>query len=412
MNMFTMAVRNLGRNGRRTMLAATSVGLSIMLITVMNGMIGGFMGSIVRNFTKNDTGHVNITTEGYRERERFSPVTEAMDDSAAVIEALRGAPGLEKARFAERIRFGVLLSSDGGNKAALGIAGDPETERGLLMLDRSVLEGGRYLAGPGEAILGESLARDLGLGVGDTLKVLTQRADYGTGYKRFRVTGIFRTRVNTLDNAVFQIGLDDARELLALGEGAQQILVMLPDYRKADAAAEAIGKALAAAGIEGLSVRAWTGMGDFARFILMVDSIYVWMYLAVALLGAFIITNIMMMVVLERRKEIGILKSMGMTDGGVLSLFLAEGTLMGVMGSAIGAALGLCVNLVMGKVGWDMSAAMAGFTWPMDNVVYFTVSLPWTAALFLMGSGVSAAVSLLPSRSAALMNPIDAIRSA
>jgi len=119
-----------------------------------------------------------------------------------------------------------------------------------------------------------------------------------------------------------------------------------------------------------------------------------------------------MMVVLERRKEIGILKSMGMTDGGVLSLFLAEGTLMGVMGSAIGAALGLCVNLVMGKVGWDMSAAMAGFTWPMDNVVYFTVSLPWTAALFLMGSGVSAAVSLLPSRSAALMNPIDAIRSA
>ncbi len=412
MNMFTMAVRNLGRNGRRTMLAATSVGLSIMLITVMNGMIGGFMGSIVRNFTKNDTGHVNITTEGYRERERFSPVTEAMDDSAAVIEALRGAPGLEKARFAERIRFGVLLSSDGGNKAALGIAGDPETERGLLMLDRSVLEGGRYLAGPGEAILGESLARDLGLGVGDTLKVLTQRADYGTGYKRFRVTGIFRTRVNTLDNAVFQIGLDDARELLALGEGAQQILVMLPDYRKADAAAEAIGTALAAAGIAGLSVRAWTGMGDFARFILMVDSIYVWMYLAVALLGAFIITNIMMMVVLERRKEIGILKSMGMTDGGVLSLFLAEGTLMGVMGSAIGAALGLCVNLVMGKVGWDMSAAMAGFTWPMDNVVYFTVSLPWTAALFLMGSGVSAAVSLLPSRSAALMNPIDAIRSA
>ncbi len=412
MRLLSMALRNLGRNRRRTALAASSVAIAILLVVFMQGMVGGFLGSIVKNYTKNEVGHVNIVTDGYRERERFSPIDAAIPDSGAVIRALEGVPGLEGAVFAERIRFGVILSAGASSKAALGIAGDPAAERKLLMLDRSVLDGGRYIEGPGETILGEALARDLGLGVGDTLKVLTERADYGMGFKKFRVVGIFRTRVNTLDNAVFQIGLEDARSLLALGVGAQQVLAMLPDYRDADEAAAAMEKALAESGLDGLSVRSWTAMGDFPRFILMAESIYFWMYVIVAFLGAFIITNIMMMVVLERKKEIGLLKSMGMPNREVLALFLAEGTMMGLVGSAVGAILGLVLNVVMGKVGLDLTSAMSSFSWPMDNVVYFTVSVPWTVAIFMIGVAVSAAVAYLPSRSAARMNPIDAIRSA
>ncbi len=411
MRILTMAIRNLGRNRRRTLLAMTSVAISIMLIVFMNGMVGGFLGSIVKNYTKNDVGHVNIVTNEYRDRERFSPVNAAIPDSRAIIEALEGAPGLKGASFEERIRFGVLLSAGTQTKAALGIAGDPVKERKLLMLDRSVMPGGRYIEAPGETIMGESLARDLGLSVGDDLKVLTQRADYGLGFKKLRVVGIFRTQVNTLDNAVFQMGLDDARDLLAMGAGAQQILVMLPDYRDADAAAAAIRATLAAKGIDGLAVRSWTAMGDFPRFVLMAQSIYFWMYLIVAFLGAFIITNIMMMVVLERKKEIGLLKSMGMPNHEVLALFLAEGVLMGAGGSAIGVSLGLAANMILHTVGLDMTSAMAGFNWPMDNVVYFTVSIPWAVALFALGVAVSAIVALLPSRSAAMMNPIEAIRS-
>lgn len=412
MTLLSMALRNLGRNRRRTALAASSVAIAILLVVFMQGMVGGFLGSIVKNYTKNEVGHVNIVTEEYRERERFSPVDAAIPDSSVVIRALEGAPGLEGAKFAERIRFGVILSAGANSKAALGLAGDPVTEKGLLMLDRNVLEGGRYIEGPGETILGEALARDLGLAVGDTLKVLTERSDYGMGFKKFRVVGVFRTRVNTLDNAVFQISLDDARSLLAMGAGAQQVLAMLPDYRDADKAARTMEKVLAERGLSGLSVRSWTAMGDFPRFILMAESVYFWMYVIVAFLGAFIITNIMMMVVLERKKEIGLLKSMGMPNREVLALFLAEGTLMGLVGSAVGSALGLAMNVVMGKVGLDLTSAMSSFSWPMDNVVYFTVSLPWTVAIFLIGVAVSMAVAYLPSRSAARMNPIDAIRSA
>lgn len=413
MRLFTMAVRNLGRNKRRSLLAGLSVLISILLILFMNGLMGGMMGSIVKNFTKNDVGHLNVVTEGYRARERFMPVTEAIPDSAEVVRAIEGIPELRDriTTVAERIRFGVLLSSGPNSKAALGIAGDPEKETSLLMLDRSILPGGSYLTGPGQAILGEALARDLGLGVGDVLKVVTQKADYGLGFKRFRISGIFRTNVNSLDNAVFQIGLADARELLGMGAGAQQVLVMLKDYREADRAEARIDQALREAGLSGLSVYSWTRMGDYPRFVRMAETMYMYIYVVVAFLGAFIITNIMMMVVLERRKEIGILKSMGMPKGDILKLFLMEGTLLGMAGSAVGVILGLAMNFALSKVGMDFSRSMAGFDWPMDNIVYPSVNPALGLAFFALGSVVAATVSLLPSRSAARMNPIDAIRS-
>ena len=413
MRLVTMAIRNLGRNRRRSLLAGLSVLISIMLILFLNGLIGGFIGSIVKNYTKNDVGHVNITTEGYRERERFMPVNEAVSDSSEIVRIVRGIPELQDkiTLAAERIRFGVVLSSGPNSKTAMGIAGDIEDEKSLIMLDRSILPGGSYLTGPGQAILGESLAHDLGLGVGDVLKVVTQRADYGLGFKRFTITGIFKTHVNTLDNAVFQIGLSDARELLGMGKGAQQVLVMLKDYRYSDRAAALIDAALKAAGREGLSVFSWTQMGDFPRFVRIAETMYLYIYIVVAFLGAFIITNIMMMVVLERRREIGILKSMGMPSRDIWGLFLMEGTLLGMAGSAVGVILGLGMNAILGRIGFDWTAAMAGFDWPMDNIIYPTVNPAMGLAFFALGSIVAATVSLLPSRSAAKMNPIDAIRS-
>lgn len=414
MGIVRMALRNLGRNRRRTILAASSTGIAIMLVLILNGMIGGFMGSIVKNYTKNDVGHINVTTKEYRERERFSPVDAAIADSASIAQAIRNIPELEGALVTERIRFGVVLSSDSGSKAALCMAGELETEKSLLMLDRSVSEG-RYPSAPGETILGWALARDLGLGLGDSLKVQTEKSDSGIGYKKFTIVGIFITGVNTLDNAVFQIGLDDARSLLALEGSAQQILVMLKNYRNADRAAALIETAItetaSVGGKQELSVKPWTQMGDFPRFVIMAESIYFWMYLAVAFLGAFIITNIMMMVVLERRKEIGLLKSMGMSNAKLLLLFLTEGCLMGTLGSIFGTAFGLMVNIVMSKVGFDMSSAMASFAWPMDNIVYFSVNPYWTLGILLLGIIVSAVVSIAPARSAAIMRPIDAIRS-
>jgi putative ABC transport system permease protein len=408
-----MAIRNIGRNKRRTFLALLSVFISIFVVVFADGFLTGVLDSMTRNITKNETGHVNVTTAEYRSRERFMPAEAAIRDSASVVQAVKATPGLEDgiSLITERIKFGVVLSSAQSSKTALGIAGDPDTERRLLMLDKALLPGGSYCDRPGTVIVGEKLASDLGLKVGDMLKVIVEKADYGMGFKKFRIVGLFKTGIDVLDGATFQLGLDDARELLGIGPGASQVLVMLKDYRNSDRAAKLIAAHMESAGLSGLSVQSWTSMGDTARLITLAASIYFWIELVIAFLGAFIIANIMMMVVLERRHEIGVLKSMGMRPRKILAMFLAEGTMLGVLGSAAGALCGTALNAYLSVKGMDFSKLIAGTNYQMDAIIYPGVHPLHVALFFCLGVLVSAIVAFLPSRGAARMNPIEAIRS-
>ena len=414
MSNIVMAARNIGRNKRRSFLAILSVSVSILVVIFADGFVSGIMASLVRNSTKNDTGHVEIATTAYAERERFMPASAALPDSDAIAAAIGAIPGLRGRIDAiePRVRFGVVLSSAKASKTALGIGGDPATERGLLMLDRSILPGGAYCDAPGTAIVGARLAKDLGLGVGDTLKVVTEKADYGMGFKKFRISGLFKTGQELTDESLFQVGLGDARELLGLGgAGASQLIVMLKDPGLSDRAAGLIDAALKDKGFQGLSVRSWTKIGETAQLVDLFGSIYFVIELIIAFLGAFIIANVMMMVVLERRKEIGILKSMGMEKGRILGLFLAEGVMLGAIGGAIGAALGTALNLGLAVHGMDFSALLSEAAIPMDYIVRPGVDPAKIFALFTLGVLISAVVSFLPSRSAAEMDPIEAIRS-
>jgi ABC-type lipoprotein release transport system permease subunit len=278
------------------------------------------------------------------------------------------------------------------------------------MLDRSIEAGGSYLSAPGQVILGSGLAADLGLARGGTLKLVTQKADGGLGFKRLAIVGIFKTGVNDLDGSVLQLGLDDARDLLGMEGGAQQLAVCLPDRSRLGPALEIVNKAIRASGRQGLSVLPWTSIGEYPKIVGLMEIVYDWVYIVVGFLGAFIIANVMMMVVLERRREIGILMAMGMPKGRILGIFLLEGTMLGFIGSVAGVVAGWSFNLFFAKRGFDMTSAMAGFSWPLDNVIYPSVGIGPLLAGLLVGTAVSAVVAYLPSRRAASMAPVEAIR--
>ncbi|MEN6477711.1 MAG: FtsX-like permease family protein [Rectinema sp.] len=416
MTILSFGARNLLRNRRRSVLASTSVFLSIAMIVILQGFTSGFMDSLVRNYTKNETGHINIATAGYRERSIFSPVDDYIADSdttAAILsEALNSRwPGT---RIAQRIRFGVVLGSGNSTKAAVAISGDPETERSLLMLDKRILSGA-YIGAPGDAVLGAGLAADLGLKAGDSLKVLTEKSDGGLRFKKFRISGLFKTGVNSMDDSVFQIGLDDARTLLGMENGAQQLLVMLPHRSDTAAAAEAATAALdsRSADLAGqkLSVLPWTKIGEYPRLVAMMDSIYLWIWIVVALLGAFVIANVMTMAVLERKREIGILMSMGMPANRIRSLFLLEGSLLGFAGGLAGGVAGTVFNAVFARIGFDMTSSMAGFSWPMDNVIHPSVNIGTALLSVVFGMLAAALMSWIPARNAARIAPVEAIRA-
>ncbi|MBN1576307.1 MAG: ABC transporter permease [Chitinispirillaceae bacterium] len=406
----SMAWRNIGRNRRRTLLAVISVTLSIMLVVFMKAFVTGFVDSMVRNYTRHESGHIRITTKRFAERSKLLPVDDNVTSPDSLITVVRGLPevGPKIVFAAERFMFGVLMNNNGNNKPAMAIAGDPQQEKELSMLYKSLLPGGKYCEGPREMIMGGKLAGILNYTPGDTVGVMCKGADDALRFRKFHLTGLFKTNINSIDERVFQIGIDDARALLRTGTDAQQIVLFIDNYRDADAFAAAITSAL---GDTVLSVQSWTETGPYYQLVKMSDTIYNWLYGIIALLGAFIISNIMMMVVLERRKEIGILKSMGMKQREILALFLTEGVMMGVIGSVGGVLLGTVVNGVLSVVGIDFSKMMSGLTLPMDNVIYPQPDLFSAIQMFLVGTAVASLVALLPSRQAAKMNAVEAIKS-
>jgi len=312
-----LALRNVGRNRRRSLLACISVGISLMVIVFLQGWMSGIMESFVKNSTKNDTGHLRIAAKKFEEKYRFLPVTDNVRDPKKIIAAIENDKRIagKIALITERISFGVLLSRGPNAKSAVALAGDPEKEKRLLLLQKSIVPGGRYLEGPRELIMGSSLAKSLKYLVGDTVRVMTSGSDWALHLKKFVVVGFFKTGLLGLDDMVFQIRLDDARDLLRMEDEAQQIVIMLRDYREADNVAEYLRAKISDTT---LSVTPWTKIGDTYATIRLIGNVYNWIFVIIALLGAFIISNIMMMVVMERRKEIGILKSMGVTKFEVL----------------------------------------------------------------------------------------------
>jgi putative ABC transport system permease protein len=391
---------------------------------------------MVKNITKNESGHIRIATEGFVQRSRFMPLDELVADPEQLIQAIMAIPEVKKevAVIAPRIAFGTLLSNGPKTIAAYGIAGDSTTETQVLNMNRSIVQG-RYLEKKGEIILGERAAASLGLSVGDRIRIVTQGADYSLRLRRFSIVGLFSTGVPQMDRSFFQIPLEDAQEFLRTGGGVQQILVLLKDYTQADRISAILKQELPKSGfpIAGISmaggvkadtakaegantdgalqIQSWTEIGEYPRLIKLMETIYFWIELVITFLGAFIISNIMMMVVLERKREIGILKALGLNRRETLGLFLTEGALMGLIGSGIGTLLGFLLCWLFSVYGIDFSSAMGSLTFPVDPVFYAVVDLAGIAAMFVLGLAVSMVVSYLPSRRAALLDPVDAIKS-
>jgi putative ABC transport system permease protein len=405
-----LALRNVGRNRRRSILALISVSLSLMLIVFMQGWINGIMQSMVKNYTKNETGHLRLATRSFEERSKFQPVTDNLKRPDSLRALLISNPVIRKeiSLISERITFGTLLSNDGKNVTAMALSGNSETEKELLMLQESLLDGGRYISGPNEVIMGQILAQRLGFNVGDTLKIVATGSDYTLRLKKAAIVGLFKSGINQLDEFVFQLPIESARELLGMKGQTQQMIIMLHDWRKSDAVAQQIQRLILDTN---LTITPWTKIGDYYQFIKMSEGIYWFNYIVIAFLGAFIIGNIMMMVVMERRKEIGILKSMGMSRNEILFLFLTEGVILGFIGSCIGIALGGIIITVLGISGVDITFMMQAMKIPVDNVIYPQLELSAVLSTLLLGTCVAAIVSLLPSRKAATMNAIEAIKS-
>ncbi len=259
-------------------------------------------------------------------------------------------------------------------------------------------------------VLGSELAARLDARVGDrvVLASLSGAAQSALGVvprlRAFRLVGIFTSGLYTYDSSFGFTSIPAAQEFFDLGEGVTGIEVKLTDMFDAPAVA---ARLLAVLGEPGLRANNWMELNRNLFTWMKLEKTVMFLILAlIVVVAAFSIVSTLFMVVIEKRRDIGVLKSLGASRATVLQVFLCEGLLIGGLGTGMGAALGGGLIAVLQRYPFVR----------LPGDVYFIERLPVRpeagdfAAVILAALVLCLAAALYPAWRASLLDPVDAIR--
>lgn len=408
-----LAWRNIWRNWRRTVLSSLAVAFGMISIIFANSYIKGMTESVYKNLIETEIGHVKIVSKEFLRLERIMPREHLIYDAQEIETGISSLPGISA--MTERIKFLLILSSEEENEPCLGIGINPEQEKNFLDLSQYLTQGS-YFQEPSaaEMLIGDGLAQKLGVGLGDEVLAVTTDINYSTYALNFTVAGIFKTGFTYMDKNFFYIPVEKAQELLDCQGAVHEILLMLQDAENAPEISSEILAILTGKELDdSLTAVPWQD-NYFMAFLPFASFIFGGILLIIMLIAALVILNTMLMAVLERTHEIGIIKSMGMRNRGVVALILVESTFIGLLGVLIGGSIGSGLSLLAQNTGLDFTKMMEKMEFEIalwSGVVYpkFTLGILLGAVVFGLVTTLLAA--FYPARKASRMEPVDALRS-
>ncbi|MBU1026994.1 MAG: ABC transporter permease, partial [Candidatus Margulisbacteria bacterium] len=226
--LFKLAFRNIFRHFTRTFLTFLAIAIGLMFMILMDSMLTGIDQESFDRIINYETGHIKIFDREYREDEENLPLDKSIDKPGPIIKDLTKDPDV--AGVTSRINFRIMLSDGIDQYPAVGIAVDAKDDEAVFRLKQAVAKGDFFKENEEETILlGEGLAEDFGVDVGDYMTILT-RTKYDT-YQALdlRVKGILKTEDPKIDWAAVVIPLGLGKESLDMGQGVTEINIKLKD---------------------------------------------------------------------------------------------------------------------------------------------------------------------------------------
>lgn len=402
-----LAWRNIFRHFTRTCLTFLAIALGLALLIVIDSMLTGLDQESFNRIIDYETGHIKVLAPGYREDEENLPLDKSIGDPDRIVSRITADP--QVAAAAPRLKFRLMLSNGIDQYAAVGIAVDPAADESVFRLKPGLAEG-EFLASHDRAmLLGEGLAKDFGVGVGDYLTVLA-RTKYDT-YQALDlpIKGILKTEDPQIDWAAVVIPLDLGRGSLDMGQQVTEIDIRLKDPDLVRQSRDRL-----AAKLPGLEVVTWK---DLAADVVAIaqakrggTSFILFSVFIIALIG---ISNTILLAAFERTREIGMMAALGMKRGQIIRLFVLEGAMIGVLGSISGCILGILLNIPFIKYGinWGYLMRDIGDVGYRITGVSRGVWNPSTIVLaFVAGIVISALTSIYPARVASRLEPTEALK--
>ncbi len=339
---FKMAWRNIWRNPRRSILTISAIAFACLLLVFMLSWQFGSYDVMINSAVKIHTGHLQVQAKGYNDKRGIRMV---VPDPAKIGGLLDTIP--EVAAYTFRTNAFSLVSSKDRTYGVVVIGIDPEKE-GRVSTIRQLIQKGKYLSekDTDQAIVGNLLAKNLQVDLGDELVVLGQGRDGSVAATVVKVKGIYRSGQDDFDRSSIQIPIQYFQDIYYMRGAVHEVVVVgnsLNDVQKIKKTATAdINNTDKAHNLVALD---WTelmpGLVEAIKMDLYSGLIF---YLILIIVVAFSILNTFLMSVFERMKEFGVLMAIGTTPGRLTKLLLIESISMTLVGIAVGIILGILVT--------------------------------------------------------------------
>ncbi len=402
---YTRARRGSGRNSFISFIAFVSmagIALGVAALIVVLSVMNGFQEEL-RNRILSVASHIEV---------RGLPV---LKDDAAVAKAALANPHVRAA--APYVLGQAMLSAGDVNRGALVRGIDPAREDTVADIGRHMRAGSLAALRPGEwgIVLGGDLARALGVRVGDPVVVITPQGTLtpaGTlpRVKSFHVVGVFEVGMFEFDSGLALVDIDDARKLYRL-DGVSGVRLKIDDLFTAPA----VARELAAAMPESAEVRDWTrSHANFFRAVQIEKRMMFIILTLIVAVAAFNIVSAQVMTVTDKQADIAILRTLGAAPGSIMMIFIVQGALIGLIGTAIGVVGGILlavnIDVVVPAIERVLNVQF------LDKSVYYISDLPSdlqrgdVLTIASLAFVLALLATLYPAWRAARVNPAEALR--
>jgi len=408
-NLFKIAVRNLRRYKRRTILTSSLITIGVIFVLVFVGVSGSFKNMMIGQMTDSMLGHIQVHRKGYMASIDNLPLTMNMKPLAVKkLESIfKDIQDIES--YSPRIKFGGMFSSftETTNIRLNGVY--PEMEMKTLPLLASRISNGGKEIKKGEIIIPELLARGMRINVGDNIVVIATNKDGSVNGKQLRVSGIIES-VTGPGGRDGYVHIEDAMEILRMEEmEISEIAIRIKNFDKLHDVYNHLSSILSneknKQGKPTFEVHTWEGLSPFYNIARMIDLMSIFIKIMLIAIVLISVMNVMIMAVYERIREIGTIAAIGTMPGKILNMFVAEGFLLGIIGAIAGNILGAAIVYILKllKITFDFGRQTGLVLSP--SVGLFDILM-----ISLIVIVVAVLGSLQPAFKASRMEPIKALR--
>lgn len=401
-----IAWRNILRNRARSFITIAAVAAGLCALIFLKGFVDGADHQMVANYTDLFVGHIQIHKAGFQ---KSLGLDKSIHNEETIAAVLRKTPSV--AAFTPRVKEFALISSPESSCGILLIGVDPEREQTVTTLHKKIRAGSFLSAGDNSRIvIGRRLAENLKVSAGDKVVIMGQAFDGSIAASAYTVAGLIEAGAEDLDKNLALITLRAAQDLFVMEGNISEIAVKTRSLDDIDAAAQDLRGRFNRKNFEVLS---WKDISPMTYQWLQFDQIFTSLILFIVLLVvAGGILNTILMGVLERTKEFGIMLALGTKPSQIAWMVAAESFFLGLAGAGLGTLAGTGLVLISGRAGIDLSALSQALNNFYIGSVIYPVFRPVSVAVY---AGIvlllSIAVSVFPAIKASRLSPIEAIRS-